>query len=50
MLFTERVYNELRFRLMDMLFCDKILDFEKEYLRKALDVVDRLHVLEVSQK
>lgn len=49
MIFSERVFNELRFRLMDILFSET-LDFEKEYVRKTIDVVDRLHVKEIVRK
>lgn len=48
-MFSERVYNELRFRLMDMLFSDLLTDFEREYIRKALDVVDRLQLKEIDK-
>lgn len=50
MIFSERVFNELRFRLMDILFSEETLDFEKEYVRKTIDVVDRLHVKEIVRK
>lgn len=46
MLFQDRIFNELRFRLMDVIFCPDTLDFEKEYVRKCIDVLDRLQAKE----